>query len=310
MKLEERVKQASLLYDNLLFEGGVYTATAWEEGGGKTFDWWDPPGSVDLEALVRDDERFQPTGREPYVKFNNYVFASGKAERQFRAQFHVLLSKMGADNLSWVDLQTFDAPPELNNDIKELARTDRELVARHVSGTRFLQDKIAYNLNRDLLLTSQLQMPASIDDFFSPLVHQKARRNSAEGFSALEVAIPNWSTLPWDEVFELRDHPSLIEFRKKMVTVERVAREAVAQKAPHDDLKYEISQIIAAELKEELYSLRETPKGVIRDIAMDLLTSPISGVSTAVTAMRGGAKLYSQRQSWTTAFFKLQKPYS
>jgi hypothetical protein len=39
LKLEERIKQASLLHDKLLFEGGVYTATAWEEGSGRTFDW-------------------------------------------------------------------------------------------------------------------------------------------------------------------------------------------------------------------------------------------------------------------------------
>src|ERR1044072_4356950 len=33
LKLEERVKQASLLHDKLLFEGGLYTASSWEEGG-------------------------------------------------------------------------------------------------------------------------------------------------------------------------------------------------------------------------------------------------------------------------------------
>jgi hypothetical protein len=307
LKLEERVKQASLLYDNLLFEGGVYTATAWEEGSGRTFDWWMPPGAFDVADLARDDERFQPMGGEPYVKFDNFVFASGKAERQFRAQFHVLLNKMGAENLSWVDVQTFESNSELDSDIKELARLDRELVARHVAGTRFLHDKIAYNLNRDLVLISQLQMPASIDEFFSPLLNEKVRLDPAVGFSALEVAVPNWSTLKWDELFALREDPSLIEFRKKMESVERVAREAIAQTASPGDLKYEISQIITDELTEELYNLRETPKGVARDIALDLLTSPLSFASTVVTGIRGGAKLQSQKQSWITAFFKLRK---
>lgn len=310
LKLEERVKQASLLHDSLLFEGGIYTASAWEGGGGKVFEMWYPPESFDLDALARDEERFQPTGGEPYVKFDNYVFASGKAERQFRAQFHLLLYKMGADTLPWIEVQVFAADSELDNEIKNLARKDQELVAGHISASRRLQDKIAYNLNRDLVLASQLQVAASLDEMFSPLVHQKAERDHsiqpALGFSALEVAVPDWSSLTWEEVFKLREHPSLVEFRKKMVTVERVAREAVSQDA-HTDLNHEISQIITAEVSEELYNLRETRAGVVRDVVIDLLTSPVSGISTLVTAIKGGATLQSQDKSWTTAFFKLRK---
>lgn len=306
LKLEERVKQASLLHDRLLFEGGVYTATAWEQGSGRTLDWWMPPGSFDLADLVRDDEKFQPTGAQPYVKFDNYVFASGTAERQFRAQFHVLLDKMGAENLPWVDVQILQAPSELDNDIKELARRDHELIARRVSGTRFLQDKIAYNLNRDLMLASQLEMPASIDEFFSPLLREKIPHSPAVGFSTLGVAVPNWSTLSWTEIFELRRHPSLVEFRKKILTIERMAREALVEDASEADLKYEISKIITAEVADELYSLRETPEGVVRDVVLDLLTTPLSGISTVLTAIRGDVKLQSQNKSWTTVFFKLR----
>jgi hypothetical protein len=313
LKLEERVKQASLLHDKLLFEGGVYTASAWEEHGGKVFDMWYPPESFDLDDIARDDEKFQPTGGEPYVKFDNYVFASGKAERQFRAQFHVLLHKMGADRLPWVDVQVFQAPSELDNDIKSLARDDHELVAAHISASSRLRDKIAYNLNRDLVLASQLQVAASIDDMFNPLVHGKAERDHAIqpalGFSTLEVAVPNWSSLQWEEVFELREHPSLVEFRKKMVTIERMAKEAVAQNA-HRDLRYEISQIITDEVSDELHSLRQTPQGVVRDVVMDLLTSPLTGISTLITAIRGDLQLQAQENSWTTAFFKLRKPES
>ena len=307
LKLEERVKQASLLYDKLLFEGGIYEATAWEGTGSKGFDMWYSPDPRDLDAIAREDETFRPTGNTPALLIDEKVFGSGKAARQFRAQFIVLLVKIRADTLPWINAQTFTIPSELDNEIKKLARDDHNLV-EGLTESSFLRDKIAYNLNRDLLIAAQLQMPASIDELFSPLVLEKAQRNATEGFSALEVAVPNWSTLPWDEVFKLREHPSLIEFRKKMVTVERVAREAMAQKVPHGDLKYEISQIITDEIAEELYNLRQTPEGVIRDVAIDLLTSPLSGVSTFVTAVRGDTQLERQNKSWTTAFFKLRKP--
>jgi|GEM_PF-7037549 len=305
MRLEERVKQASLLHENLLFEAGLYTASAWEGDGGKTFDLWHPPGSFDLDALIRDDEKFQPTGGNPYVKFDNYVFASGPAERQFRAQFHVLLHKMGAEDLPWVTMQSFEAPSELDNDIKDMARKDHHLVAQHISASRRLQEKIAYNLNRDLTLTAQLQMPASMDELFSPIVHQKAHRYQPKGLAAWQVAVPNWSTLQWDEILRLREHLSLVEFQKKMVTVERMAKEAAAQSS-QPDLRYEISRIITDEVTEELMNLRKTPKDVIRDVLIDLVTSPLSGVNTIVTAIRGDLQLQAQNKSWTTAFFKLR----
>jgi hypothetical protein len=307
--LEERVKQASLLHEKLLFEGGIYEATAWEGVGSKGFDMWYSPDPRDLDAIAREDETFRPTGNTPALLINENVFGSGKAARQFRAQFLVLLVKIRADKLPWIDVKTFTIPSELDNEIKKLGRDDHKLV-EELTESSFLRDKIAYNLNRDLLIAAQLQMPTSIDDLFGPLVHQKAERDHriepALGFSALQVAVPNWSVLQWDQVFELREHPSLVEFRKKMVTIERMAREAVAQKTPPSDLRYEISRIITDEVSEELRNLRATPKDVMHDVLIDLVTSPISGISTLVTAIRGDTELQAQNKSWTTAFFKLR----
>jgi hypothetical protein len=308
MKLDERVKQASLLHDKLVFEGGLYTATVWKrEGGGPVFDMWHPPDSLDLDILAKGDENFQATGGQPYLKFDNHVFASGEAERQFRAQFHVLLERIGAKKLPWIEVANFQLLPEVDSEIKQIARNDEKLVGSSIpEASRFLRDKISYNLNRDLAVSSAVQLPASIDELFSPLVHEKAQRNQSMGFSALEVAIPNWSTLRWEEVFELRGHPSLIEFRKKMVTVERMASEAVTQKVEQGDLKYEVSRIITDELSEELKNLWTAPTDVMRDVFIDLVTSPFSGISTLVTAIRGDAQLIAQNRSWTTAFFKLR----
>jgi hypothetical protein len=312
LKLEERVKQASLLHDKLLFEGGIYEATAWEGTGSKGFDLWYSPDPGDLEAIAREDETFRPTGNTPALLIDDKVFGSGKAARQFRAQFLVLLVKLRADKLPWISVGTFTIPTDLDNEIKKLARDDHDQV-EGLTASSFLRDKIAYNLNRDLLIAAQLGVPASIDDLFGPLVHQKAERDHqiqrALGFSALQVAVPNWSTLPWDEVFKLREHPSLVEFRKKMVTIERMAKEAVAQQA-HADLKSEISRIITDEVSDELYNLRETEQGIMGDVIIDLVTSPLSGISTLVTAIKGDMKLQSQNKSWTTAFFKLRKPSS
>jgi hypothetical protein len=309
LSLEGRVKQASLLFEKLLFEAGLYHATVWErEGGGPSFDMWYPPNFLDLDKLDQDDESFRPSGGQPYVKFDNYVFASGTAERQFRAQFHGLLRKLNADSLPWIEIASFELPDEI--DLKQLARDDEKLVEKVIpSASRFLRSKLSYNLNRDLILASGLQVAASLDDLFAPLVYEKARSTReitlALGFSALQVAVPDWSTLPWQEIVELRKDPSLVEFRNKMVAVERVAREAASQ--DKQDLSYEISQIITKELLEELSNIRVSQADVARDVTIDLVTGNVPMLGPVITGLRGEHRLHVQNESWTTAFMKLRR---
>jgi len=174
LKLEERIKQAALLHDNLLFEAGTYHATVWErEGGGPSFDMWYPPSSSDLDPL---EDSFQPTGGQPVLLLDSFVFASGPAERQFRAQFHSLLRKFNAADLPWIKTEPFGLPNDIDNYVKQLGRDDEKLVQRLIpQASRFLRAKISYNLNRDLVVSGCLRVATSLDDLFSPLVHEKAR---------------------------------------------------------------------------------------------------------------------------------------
>lgn len=310
--LEARIKQASVLYESILFEAGMYHATVWErEGGGPIVDMWLPPESLDLDSLQNDDDSFRPTGGAPQLLIDGHVFGSGPAERQFRSQFHGFLRKAGAENLPWIRTESFGLPSAVDNFVKELGRRDEQLIGSLIpEASRFLKAKIAYNLNRDLFLAAELGVAASLDDLFAPLVEQKAQRvrgiEPALGFSALRVAVPNWSALSWEEVVELRQHPSVIEFRKKMVAVERVAREATS-KSEVSDLQFQLAQIITAEISDELFNLRGTATGLAGEIALDIIAGPIPGASAVLTAAKGVARLSAQNQSWTTAFFKLRK---
>lgn len=207
-------------------------------------------------------------------------------------------------------MASFELPAEI--DLNKLARADEKLVEKVIpSASRFLRSKLSFNLNRDLVLASALNVAASLDDLFAPLVYEKAQ-NSREltpalGFSALQVAVPDWSKLPWEEVVELRKDPSLVEFRNKMITVERVAGEAASQ--DKEDLRYEISQIITKELLDELANMRVSHAVIARDVTIDLVTGfvPVPALSAVITGLKGEHRLRVQNQSWTTAFLKLQR---
>src|SRR5438105_39691 len=83
LALTERVKQASLLYENLLFEGGMYDAVVWkdeERGGGPSFDMHIPPQDITDEFLK--GYQHKPTGGEAHVLIDQYVFAAGEVDRR------------------------------------------------------------------------------------------------------------------------------------------------------------------------------------------------------------------------------------
>src|SRR6266536_3587599 len=53
LSLIGRIKQASLLYDYLVFEEGIYTATVWDSG---VFDYWMPPDKGKrLANIIKND---------------------------------------------------------------------------------------------------------------------------------------------------------------------------------------------------------------------------------------------------------------
>jgi hypothetical protein len=150
-----------------------------------------------------------------------------------------------------------------------------------------------------------------MDELFTPMLRQKAQRPRepvvAEGHTTLEVVVPNWSRIPWEEVLKLREHPAMVEFRKRMITIERVARESVSFD-PSLDLQDELRKVYEDDLMDEIESLRITGRDVAKDVAIDFTTGqvPVPGLSTIITEVRGLMKLRAEERSWVSPLLKLR----
>ena len=114
--------------------------------------------------------------------------------------------------------------------------------------------------------------------------------------------------LAWEEIVKLREYAAMAEFRKRIVTIERVAREAVAHD-PSLDLREEIRKVYEDDLMDEIESLRVTREGLAKDVTIDFTTGllPIPLLSTAVTGVRGLLKMGSEQRSWISTLLKLRK---
>jgi len=313
LALTERVKQASLLYESLLFEGGMYDAVVWkdeERGGGPSIDLHWRPQDITDELLKRYQHK--PTGGEAHVVIDQYVFAAGEVERRQHAEFHSLLKELNADNLPWIQVDGFSLPGELKSLVSRLALDDESSFGDLLSDKPlFLKKKILNNLNYDLILTSLLNVAASMDGLFEPLLSQKGQRHSglqsAPGFAAFQVAIPNLSHLPWNEIVDIREQESLKEFRRKIMEIEALAQSMFSH-GDVKDLQLRISRIVTQELLKEIREL--IPKGsqVAADVIWDVLLGFIPGASAVATGLTGLGKLEAYSSSWIAAFMKLNNP--
>jgi len=308
--LARRVKQAVLLYDNLVFESGLYKAWIGPSGAVQS---WIPPDQLSEEML---QEAVTPQGEKHFLKFGSTVILDQPTERAFGAQFHTLVNEFGGDDLPWITLQALEPADRFKKVGERLARRDIGNKGIVIEGaTRVARDVMLKNVNRDMMLASMLGAAVSMDPLHGPLLVQdvaiREMLTPEVGFLALEVVVPDFSMLPWSEVFDLRGHPAFTAFRRKMVEVETRVRECLPDGTVRD-LKHEIMGLLLDESLHEVKRLapRLAPSlaCVVADAALDLLVAvPAVRAIKAVGEFAWDFKDWNEhRKSWTVVLHRLR----
>lgn len=315
LHLRERIKQASVLYDRLVFEGGEYTASVGKSG---SYEFWSPV--QDTPGIAREPTMVPPGGEHSLVIVPQggkpHVVFSEKAERQFGAEFHTMLADLGADELDWIEIDTLQLDEKGKLLVRELLSIDeRDGELSLPDGSQWLKSRILASLNYDLVLGGLLGTALAIGPVFAPIVEQKSRRDQtirpAPGLLALEVAVPNFAGLPWEAVLEVRGQPALVDFRNKLASIEKLARETVGEEDIRE-VRYCVSQLINQELLKEVEDLRPNADKLARDVVVDfmvgLIPGPVSAlVSPAMTAAIGVTDIVEAKKSWLAAFLRLRQ---
>jgi signal transduction histidine kinase len=314
LSLIGRIKQASLLYDYLVFEKGIYTATVWDRG---VFDTWMPPDQVSDATLDDMRDSFKPTGDESALWIQPeggepVALFSGEVHRRFHCEFHSALRRLDAEDLPWIHMQSFELTDK-GKRLSSIIQNDLEGYFNEIETpiNQFLKSKMVSNLSHDLAIISGMQASASLDAMYAPILYKRSQVQPAPGFSALQVALPNVSDLDWEQILELREQECLVQFRQKLISLESLITQMIDADVI-DEANYQIAlhQAMMDELLRELASALPKPGAVIGGAILDLLISsiPVPGISTAISAMRGVAIVDESRKSWVTAFLKLRRP--
>jgi len=319
-----RAKQAAVLYDEVVFETGLYEVSIAETGSS---GWWHPPGGLtdeDLEA----SRRLQTPGTPFTISLaadgsdRAATFVDSPLVAAYASEYHTgILDELARFSPDWVKLLTLaNNPPASTPEgklFRRMARRDKRnetlMPNSRRGGDRFKRNWIIENFNRDLVVSSLVGSAFNPTSLFAPMVsrhtHGPPPGLATDGRTALSVAAPNVGALPWEAVAEFRDHAGSGEVRVMLREFDKRA----AREEPEDALAYfgSVSRDVAGALTAVANAQRrgwgERIAAAVLGTAVELEphVGPIAG--PALTATGLGRQWLQERRSWTAAFMLLTR---
>lgn len=319
-----RAKEAAVLYDEVIFEDGLYDATITPNG---STNFWTPPSHMTPDRLRDTRKPIQLGGSmclavgaqgdsgEPADKMN--VIFEGQVSARYVSEFYTgIIQDLAAFEPPWARKVTIggsDTAAAFGDEAHQIVRalnfqdfSDPDLL----QGTEsFLRSFIYQSFNRDSVLAASLGASFSVTPLFAPMVAHRGVQADLAGSEALAILVPDLSIVPWEAVIEYREHPGSAEARERLREFERLAQEDEPETA-YDFLRkvsQEVNRAYRAAMIELAPSLPE-------EVAKEILLTAVSTVSVVgpvveKAASLGAAAIDARRfnRSWIAALMKVQR---
>lgn len=313
-----RAKQAAVLYDELVFEVGLYDVSITPQG---SRDWTTPPTWLTPERL--QDSRCRP---DPGTQISLAVGPEGGDEMftlfdaplsiAYAAEFHTsILDDLEEFEPEWIKTvelpNSFPASRPVGEAIGRLNfrdRSDQALMPELKGTDSFLRQFVIKSFNRDSVVAANLGASFNVSSLFTPMLNKRGFRYDRSGSESLRLFARNLGALPWEAVVGFREHPGSQEARSKL----REFEERAATEEPQDayDFLARVSQETTDALLAAWEDLRPSlPEDLAREaVATGVSFVPIVGpfLGPGVSAGHSAYEALKDRRSWLAALMVLR----
>ncbi len=230
--IEGKVKQAAVLYDELLFEDGFVEIDITDGGA---MHMWQPPEAATAERLERANERIeagapvvfamgkQPAYGVPAADEDMHVMMAGSLQRRYVAELMYSAMQHFADyNDGWAQV-SFTGNMTASDFDRWLphrstrASWDKELMPERREQQPWLRDFVIKAFDRDAALSEQLDATFNVSPLFEPMLAARRPHVTVPGAEeTLTYMFPDVSDLPWEVVMEFREHDAAGEARARL----------------------------------------------------------------------------------------------
>jgi hypothetical protein len=313
LDLEQRIKQMSLLSEELVFEMGMLDVTVADHG---MSSFWIPPRHLNEEEIRRRRDA-SGIGQQTSIMIapqsglgvpadfsQAHPLMVGTLERVFVAEYHLLLMESGLDGVDWVKWAV--PPADMIDEAKRSADLEnrREAIGSATSTlpklveNHFLDDSLKKDMNLDLALGGLMGVPVMVDELRAPVLEAKTadpdarhRAGSAPGARALHALAPNFSLLPWADIIALHDDDAIGAFRARLLEFEAEV-EARSEEEWEDAIRELALDEAIKKANDRIPRTTET----VAEVAVDFLAGLVPGVSQAVTLAKAAATIQGARE--------------
>jgi hypothetical protein len=302
--VRRRLKTASILFDRILLEAGVYRLQA---GPGGSFAVLDPP---------RPDEepRWQTAAARHAAQAESFGLAMGRettpgvpaavahavmsseATISWAATLQPFARELPADT-GWIG---FTRTPEPVNDMRRVKdrwdQTDKRNPAlERAIPEQFVRAAVIGDANRDLAVAVEHELAVSADSLHAQVTGQ--RFNDTSGWAmpgfAVPILFPEVSDWPWDSIKDLRRDPNMARFRAILREVEQEAAGDAAAGGDAEAAAHRAYRRHLADAQEAVESIgavaHKTLRGFVIGAVIGFATVGIAGPLGVVAGAAAGA---------------------
>lgn len=229
--VRRRLKQASLIYDNIYLEDGALTITA------------GPSGSVVMPVATNEATAFQTARQRHTAPGQRFVMSLGEESvpgvpaEQLRNFINSETSVLWAPTLApfarelpsgcaWVHFVSLTTAPETKRMASEWKRRDLSNESlRHLLPVEFVRRTVVGHADRDLAFAAHAGVSVMQDEMHQKVLGSRFDDETgwrATGF-ALPLLVPDVAELDWPTIAAIRKHKAMGDFRRILREIEATA---------------------------------------------------------------------------------------
>lgn len=234
LAMRRRLKWASIFFDRVYLEGGVFHAQAGPSGSvsfvsGPTPDnpaRWQTAGERHAGLQTSFHLALGAEGAPGVPAETMHTVIASDTSISWKATLHPFAAELptGCD---WVEFVTsVDPTGDAEQLVKQWTWADeRNDALEQAIPDRFVRSTVIKHANRDLALVATAGVTASVDALHLRVVEQRFRDDTNWRFRGFAVPIlfPSVADLPWEDIARLRRDPQMSRFRAVLGEVEEEA---------------------------------------------------------------------------------------
>ncbi len=323
-EISNRVKESLLINDELLIEDGTFLVDILDHSGSTS--QWLPPGMLPQEFRTVEVQDLKPEtitltmGDEGEMPTD--VVMHGMASIRFKIDYYGIFKGLDLSSYDFIKpiiVHDLDIPPEAKQVIQHNTFMDK-MKFEDIETNKWLRDLVINNLNRDIVVSSMLGTGVVLDSRHGELLRRKHRAATGKDERGrneeavvvrhlLQVAAPDFSEMPIEQVIELRNDRLWMDFRafvREVISDVKTNSDVLTDQRAFDEA---IHLKVDRALFEAIKKQNPTGLSLIIDLGLGALglINALGIPATIAGAAKSGYQYWQGKQGWHAFLMKLNR---